>query len=112
MNLIYHPNIKYLINLKIKYHFLIKLFKLNNEELFKLYYNHQEPLHKISFENKEIILSTKTKSFFYLLEKIQNRNLEQKFIETAKNVYFNGNDSNVKPFLTKIVSSDEKKGEL
>ena len=97
---------------KIESCWLNKLFQLNNKELFKLYYNHQEPLHKISFENKDIILSPKTKSFFYLLEKIQNKNLEQKFIETAKSVYFNGNDTNVKPFLTKIVSSDEKKGEL
>ena len=62
---------------KIESSWLNKLFRLNNKELFKSYYNHQEPLHKISFENKEIILSTKTKSFFYLLEKIQNRNLEK-----------------------------------
>ena len=97
---------------KIESGWLNKLFLLNNKELFKFYYNNQNPLYKIVFENKEINLASKTKSFYYLLEKNKDKNLKQKFIETAKNVYLNGNDINGNPFLTKIISSDEKKREL
>ena len=97
---------------KIESGWLNKLFLLNNKELFKFYYNNQNPLYKIVFENKEINLASKTKSFYYLLEKNKDKNLKQKFIETAKNVYLNGNDINGNPFLTKSISSDEKKREL
>ena len=97
---------------KIESGWLNKLFLLNNKELFKFYYNNQNPLYKIVFENKEINLASKTKSFYYLFEKNKDKNLKQKFIETAKNVYLNGNDINGNPFLTKIISSDEKKREL
>ena len=48
---------------------LDKLFEMNYLELFKYYYNNGKPLNKIVFENKGIILSSKTKSFYYLLEK-------------------------------------------
>ena len=43
------------------------------------------------FGNEEIILSKKTKSFYYLLEKGKNKDLKQELITTAKIVYFGGN---------------------
>ena len=94
---------------KIESSWLNKLFLLNIKALFKLYYNNQKPLLKIVFENKDIILSPKTKSFYYLLGKKQNKNLEENIIETAKNVYLSEKDINRIPFLTKIISSDEIK---
>ena len=77
-----------------------------------MYFNQGNPLHKIVFENKEIIFSSKTKSFFHLLNKKQNTNLKKKIVETAKSVYLSGNDIYGSPFLTKIIPSDGKKGEL
>ena len=57
---------------KIKCPWLDKLFQMKCLELFKMYYNNEEPLlDKMVFENKEITLSTKTKSFYYFFGKIQ-----------------------------------------
>ena len=72
---------------KIKNSWLDKLFQMKCLELFKMYYNNEEPLDKIVFENKEITLSIKTKSFYYLLEKYKY--LRQNIIDTAKSVYLN-----------------------
>ena len=69
---------------------LDKLFQMNFIELFNYYYNNEKPLNKIIFENKEIFLSYETKSFYFLLKKYKN--LRQKIIDIAKNVYLN--DSN------------------
>ena len=69
---------------------LDKLFQMNLIELFNYYYNNEKPLNKIIFENKEIFLSYGTKSFYFLL--IKNKNLRQKIIDIAKNVYLK--DSN------------------
>ena len=69
---------------------LDKLFQMNWIELFNYYYNNEKPLNKIIFENKEIFLSYETKSFYFLLKKYKN--LRQKIIDIAKNVYLN--DSN------------------
>ena len=63
----------------------------NYLELFYIYYNNERPLEKIMFRNEEIILSKKTKSFYYLLEKGKNKDLKQELITTAKIVYFGGN---------------------
>ena len=54
-------------------------------KLFKYYYNKEKPLNKISFENKEIYLSSRTKTFYDLLGKKKNRLKE--FILVAKNYY-------------------------
>ena len=69
---------------------LDKLFQMNFIELFNYYYNNEKPLNKIIFENKEIFLSYETKSFYFLLKKYKN--LRQKIVGVAKNVYLN--DSN------------------
>ena len=67
-----------------------ELFKMNYLELFKYYYNKKEPLTKKMFKGKEIILSSKTKSFYYLLEK--NKNLRTNLISTVNRIYFNGKE--------------------
>ncbi len=74
-----------------------------------LYYNHGKPLRKITFENKDIILSSKTKSFYYLLQKKQNQNLQKNLLETTKTVYLSDYDSYTNPFSTFVISSDQKK---
>ena len=64
---------------------LTNLFKMKVLKLFKYYYNKEKPLNKISFENKEIYLSPRTKTFYDLLGKKKNRLKE--FILVAKNYY-------------------------
>ena len=70
---------------------LNELFNINYLDLFRLYYNDKKPLGKIVLRDREIILSKKTKSFFYLLEKYKY--LKQDIINTAERVYFNGIDN-------------------
>ena len=60
---------------------------MNLTELFNYYYNKEKPLNKIFFENKEIVLSSKTKSFYFLLRKYKN--LKEKLINTDKIIYLN-----------------------
>ena len=91
----------------LKSKWLNDLFEMNYLKLFDYYYNKEEPLNKIHFENKEILLSSKTKSFYYLLEK--NQDLKQEIIDTAKLVYFNGNDGLDNPFTKKKVLTSEEK---
>jgi hypothetical protein len=64
-----------------------KLFQMNYLKLFNLYYNNEKPLDKITFENKEIILSKKTKSFYDLL--VKNPDVRINIIETTKIVFLN-----------------------
>ena len=77
---------------------LDKLFQMNYLDLFSYYYNNGNPLDKIMFENEEMKLSEKTKSFYYLLEK--NKNLRKNLINTAEIVYFDGKDTEEYPFFT------------
>ena len=58
-----------------------KLFEMNYLKMFKYYYNSEKTLKKF------VVLSLKTKSFTYLLDKYQD--LSEKINETAKMVYFN-----------------------
>ena len=83
---------------------LSNLFELKYLKLFNYYYNKEEPLKKIIFENKEIILSPKTKSFYELLEKNKNNELREEIIKAVKSIYFNGCDSNNNHFSTIIFS--------
>ena len=100
-------NKKLLDKIILKSKWLNDLFEMNYLKLFDYYYNKEEPLYKIIFENKEILLSSKTKSFYYLLEK--NQDLKQEIIDTAKLVYFNGNDGFDNPFpKIKVFPSEEK----
>ena len=89
---------------KIEVKWLNKLFQMNYLELFKLYYNEEKPLNKIVYENHEIILSTKTKSFYFLLEKYKT--LRQNLIEVTKIVYLN--DFDEISFQTKNISLVEE----
>lgn len=70
---------------------LDKIFEMKYLQLFNYYYNECEPLNKIFIENKDISFSSKTKSFFCLLEK--NIDLKNELINTVKNIYFNGNNN-------------------
>ena len=76
---------------------LDNVYKMNYLELFKLYYNQGNHLDRIIYDTKEIILSPKTKPFYFLLEKDENKNLETKIIKCVKDVYFSGYNS--VPFL-------------
>ena len=107
INLLKHWNIKDILNLEISSKFrafnryenrnllnkilssdwLDKLFQMSLTKLFNYYYNKEKPVNKIIFENKEIILSSKTKSFYFLLRKYKD--LREKLIDTAKFVYLN-----------------------
>ena len=63
------------------------------------YYNEGRPLGKIHFKGKDIILSSKTKTFYDLIEK--NKKLKMELIETVKRVYFYGYDNPFNKFLSK-----------
>lgn len=67
-------------------------FKLKNIEIFKDYYNKEEPLKKIEYKTKTIILSEKTKSIIELYRKNYTQKKEIK--EIINSIYLN-------PFLIK-----------
>ena len=81
---------------------LNELFNINYLDLFRLYYNDKKPLGKIVLRDREIILSKKTKSFFYLLEKYKY--LRQDIINIAERVYFNGIDNFPTLFSTRTMA--------
>ena len=68
------------------------LFEMNYLDLFKSYYNKEKPLNKIYFENKLIVFSPNTKSFYFLLEKYKDKDFKQDIIDIAKRYYLNEND--------------------
>ena len=70
---------------------LDKFFDMNYLKLFSYYYNNKNALKAIFFEGKEIKLSKKTKSFYYLIEK--NKINKNELIKTAESYYFNEDDS-------------------
>ena len=96
-------NMDLLEKIESKSKFLSELFQKNYLELFYIYYNNERPLEKMMFGNEEIILSKKTKSFYYLLEKEKNKDLRQKLITTAKSVYFGANENYGNKFSTTII---------
>ena len=63
----------------------------------KYYYNQLKPLHKIEFQGKTIVISKKTKSFYYLLQK--EKVISLLMIDEVKSVYFNECNSK-NPFIT------------
>lgn len=65
---------------------LNRFFNMNYLKLFDYYYNNQNPLNKIIFEGKEILLSKKTKTFSDLLEK--NSKIKNELIQIVKDVYY------------------------
>ena len=86
---------------KFKGSWLDRLFQMNYLELFRYYYNNGQLLKKIVFENREIVLSPKTKSFYYLIEK--NKDLSQNIIDTVKSVYFDDDYYSGKYFSIKTI---------
>ena len=72
---------------------LNNFFNLNYLKLFVYYYNDKNKIKKIPFMGQDIILSSKTKTFYDLLEKKNNKYLKNELIDTAKRAYFNGYDS-------------------
>jgi len=68
------------------------LFEMNYLDLFKSYYNKEKPLNKIYFENKVIVFSPRTESFYFLLEKLEDKDLKQDIIDMAEKLYLNEND--------------------
>ena len=82
------------INMKIlnevceKSKWLNEFFNMKYLKLFEIYYNNKKPLKSFIFNHKNIVLSSKTKSFFDLL--LKNKDDETELIETANSVYFYG----------------------
>ena len=71
--------------------FLDKFFDMKYLEVFNKYYFSEDKIKdKIEFEGKQITLSTKTKTFYHLLQKYEG--LKNLLIDTAKSVYFYGYD--------------------
>lgn len=73
-----------------EYQWLSELFNMKYLDLFKHYFNKEAPLEKFKFNEKEFILSTKTKSFYYLLTKKKNCDLKKELVDTAKNNFLYG----------------------
>ena len=61
-------------------------FNMNYLTLFQKYINNCNPLNKINIKGKDIYLSEKTKSFYYLLKK--NDSIKNELIEIVQNKYF------------------------
>lgn len=72
--------------------FLDNFFNLKYLDFFnRFYFLEGKFINRINFEGKDIVLSKKTKPFYYLLKK--NENHKKKIIECAKSIYFYGYDS-------------------
>ena len=69
---------------------LSHLFEMNYLDLFKYYCNNEKPLNKIYFENKAIVFSNETESFYFLLERCKD--FKQDIIDITKKMYLNEND--------------------
>lgn len=61
-------------------------FEIKFLDLFFLYYNEERPLKEVFIDGKTIILSEKTKSFYYLLQK--NKESREDIIRVTKMFYF------------------------
>ena len=65
-------------------------FEIKYLDLFFYYYNDELPLKEVSLFDKEIILSGKTKSLFWLLQK--NKDLKENIIQVIKKSYLTNNN--------------------
>ena len=85
--------------------FVDNFFDMKYLEVFsKFYYSEDKVINKIEFEGKQIILSTKTRSFYKLLKKYEG--LKSLLIDTAKSVYFNGYDKLIDHNSFKIMKNE------
>ena len=71
-----------------KSQWLKNFFKMKYLDLFNIYYNNEQYINKITFENKDIFFSKKTKPFYDLLKSKKNKNITKELIKTAKAAYF------------------------
>ena len=76
---------------------LNNIFNMNFLDLFKVYYNDKQPLKEFlltnkKYEEKKIIISNETKSFYYLLEK--EKNLKDNMNEIVEKNYINKREIN------------------
>ena len=72
--------------------FLDNFFNIKYLDFFnKFYFLEGKLINKINFEGKDIVLSKKTKPFYYLLKKKENH--KKKIIDCLKSIYFYGYDS-------------------
>ena len=85
---------------------LSDFFNMKYLILFSIYYNKLKPLKKVTFQNKVITLSSRTKSFYYLLKK--NKEIKDTIISAAKDAYFNGHEDYTNKFLVKTIDDDKK----
>ena len=69
----------------IKYSWFRKIFETKYLELFLHYYNNKEPLKDLILFEKKVILSEKTKSFYYLLQKKEE--LKEQINDFCKLIY-------------------------
>ena len=70
---------------------LKNFFDKNFLEVFEdYYYNNQKPLKFVNFQGKDICISKKTKSFYYLVE--NNKEQEEKLKDVAKTAYMYENN--------------------
>ena len=76
-----------------KYDWFKNFFEINYLDLFSYYYNDEQPLEELLICDKIIVLSEKTKSFYWLLKK--NENLKEIIIQITKMSYFNNKDTMV-----------------
>ena len=77
-------NMKHLIKFNANFK---KIFAINYLELFNYYYNNGLPLKEVFIQGKTILLSKKTKSFYYLVEEKKNKNCKEFIIVYAKMAY-------------------------
>jgi hypothetical protein len=75
---------------------LEEFFNMKYISLFNYYYNNEKTIN-----GKEIIFSSKTKSFKDLLENKKNEDIKNLLIEAVKCAYFNGYNSLNKTFYCK-----------
>ena len=69
-----------------EYPWFKRFFQMKYLDLFFYYYNHELPLTKLLIFEDEIVFSSKTKSFYYLLEK--NKNLKEDMVKYAQLIYY------------------------
>ena len=68
-----------------KYPWFENFVEMNYLYLFYLYYNNKQPLEMFIIGDKNIILSKKTKSFYYLLQK--NKQTEEDILKAVEDFY-------------------------
>ena len=71
---------------------LNKFFNMKYLEMFEIYYSKGKPLKEFIFEGKKITLSKTTKTFYDLLNKKGNVEIQNKLKETARIAYLDGYD--------------------